>query len=284
MTDIEIRAEQGAELQTYQDAHVARLVAWTEQATAIQGIAEVIVRTKMCPQAYRNKPDEATAAMLAGLELGIMPMAALRAFDDIQGTPAPKAITLRAVVQARGHDLEVLESGPTKAVVEGKRKGSDRWQRVEWTIERADQAGYVAKNAKYKTDPTAQLVARATAEMARWLDSAAIMGMPYSAEEIADSTGLQGSAPSRKVSAADIVGRAVAATEPVADYPTPTWANEQQLQDIRELFQNRGIAEPTARQDFVNNITRRELRNLSSLTSDEAEQVIGALENMGVQP
>lgn len=209
MTEIAIRDEQSA-VAVYQEENIARLARWAEQADAAVRIADVVVGTAMCPKAYRNKPQEGAAAILAGAEMGLSPMASLRAFDDIQGTPAPKAITLRAVVQARGHDLEVVEAGTTRAVVEGRRKGSDRWQRIEWTIERAEQAGYVANNPKWRTDPTAQLVARATAEMARWLDSAAIMGLPYSAEEIGDATGVQAQAVTRRVTAADFV---VAAAE-----------------------------------------------------------------------
>jgi hypothetical protein len=249
MTEIAIRADQGAELQTYHDANLNRLQSWAEQASAVQQMAVVIVTTSMCPKAYRNKPDEATAAILAGIEMGLMPMASLRAFDDIQGTPAPKAITLRAVVQSRGHDLEVIEADTQHCIVEGRRKGSDRWQRLEWTIDRANQAGYPAKNSKWKTDPTAQLVARATAEMARWLDSAAIMGMPYSSEEIGDSTGLQAAAPTRLVTAADIVGQAVDHVQATVDAPTVdeilarigVAETQDELDDIKQLCQTHGI-------------------------------------------
>jgi hypothetical protein len=220
MTDIAIPTEQGADLAVYQEANVTRLQNWTVLADSVYSIAERIVSTTMCPKAYRNKPDEATAAILAGNEVGLGPMASLRAFDDIQGTPAPKAITLRAIVQSRGHDLEVIEADHVHCIVEGRKKGSDRWQRLEWTFARAEQAGYPAKNPNWKKDPTAMLVARATSEMARWLDSAAIMGMPYSAEEISDSSGLVAAPATRRVTAADIVGQAVAHTEATVEAPT----------------------------------------------------------------
>lgn len=249
MTEIAVRPETGAELHTYQDANLARLETWAQQATAVHEMAAVIVTTSMCPKAYRGKPDEATAAILAGIEIGLMPMASLRAFDDIQGTPAPKAITLRAVVQSRGHDLEVIEADEVHATVEGRRKGSDRWQTLTWTIERATQAGYPAKNSKWKTDPTAQLVARATAEMARWLDSAAIMGMPYSAEEISDTTGLQAQPATRRVTAADIIGQAVEHAQPTVDSVDRreaiarirTAEDQDQLDQVKVLCQAAGI-------------------------------------------
>ncbi|MDH6460146.1 hypothetical protein M2302_000297 [Micromonospora sp. A200] len=208
MTDIAVRADQQLDLATGSDQAIERLAEWARVADAAYGIATKLCGTTFAPQAYRGKPEEGCAAILAGAELGFGPMASLRAFDSIQGTPAPKAITLRAVVQSRGHDLEVIEADNKHAIVEGRRKGSDRWQRLEWTIERATTAGYVAKNPKWKTDPTAMLVARATSEMARWLDSAAIMGMPYSAEELYDEPAAVRPKLTR-VTAAEILGAPV---------------------------------------------------------------------------
>lgn len=208
MTDIVIRHDQQLDLATGSDQAIERLAEWARVADAAYGIATKLCGTTFAPQAYRGKPEEGCAAILAGAELGLGPMASLRAFDNIQGTPAPKAMTLRAIVQSRGHDLEVREADAHHAVVEGRKNGSDRWQRLEWTIERATAAGYVAKNPKWKSDPTAMLVARATAEMARWLDSAAIMGMPYSAEELNDEP-VAVRPKLTRVTAAEILGQPV---------------------------------------------------------------------------
>src|SRR5918997_833288 len=104
-------------LETYQDASngvatyqppapatrprtVQRLTEWAESARAAHQVAESLVRTAFVPEAFRNKAHEATAAILAGDEVGLSPMASLRAFDIIQGTAAPRAITHRAVVQS----------------------------------------------------------------------------------------------------------------------------------------------------------------------------------------
>lgn len=208
MSDLVIRQDQQLDLATGSDQAIERLAEWARVADAAYGIATKLCGTTFAPTAYRGKPEEATAAILAGAELGFGPMASLRAFDSIQGTPAPKAITLRAVVQSRGHDLEVRESDANHCIVEGRKNGSDRWQRLEWTIERAEKAGYVAKNPKWKTDPQAMLVARATSEMARWLDSAAIMGMPYSSEELGDEPAAVRPKLTR-VTAAEILGEPV---------------------------------------------------------------------------
>lgn len=207
MSDLAIPAQQGAELQTYQDANLARLEAWAHQAVAVRQMADVIANTSMCPQAYRGKPDEATAAILAGAEVGLSPMASLRAFDSIQGTPAPKAITLRAVVQGLGHTVEIVRSSPDEAVVRGRRRGETEWQTSTWNIDRAQTMGLTGK-AQWKQQPAAMLVARATSEVCRWIAADAIMGMPYAAEEITDHTGLQAAPVTTRVTAADIAGMA----------------------------------------------------------------------------
>ncbi len=211
MSEIEIRTEQSA-VAAYQQSSIDRLQTWAAQAQAVSLIAADICSTSFAPAAYRGKPAEATAAILAGAELGLDPMASLRAFDSIQGVPAPKALTLRAVVQAAGHTVRVVESSPQRCIVEGRRKGDTEWQRVEWTIERAQLMPQYKSNPNWKTSPAQMLVARATSELCRWIAADALMGMPYSAEEISDTTGLQASAPTRAVTAADIVGHALAAT------------------------------------------------------------------------
>jgi len=162
------------------------LEAWARQAQSAAVYAEAVCSTTMAPAAYRGKPAEAAAAILAGAELGFSPMASLRAFDNISGTPAPKAMTLRAVVQAAGHEVRIVESTDERAVVDGRRKGDTEWQTSIWDIVRAQKLAQYKTNAMYKTNIAQMLAARATAEVCRWVGSDAIMGMPYAAEEIGD--------------------------------------------------------------------------------------------------
>jgi hypothetical protein len=186
MTEIAVRNEQNAVV-SYGTDSMDRLSRWVEQARAVSEIAADICATSFAPAAYRGKPAEATAAILAGAELGFDPMASLRAFDSIQGVPAPKAITLRAVVQGAGHKLVIDESTPERAVVRGLRKGETEWQTSTWDIDRARRLDLLKKD-QWQKQPQAMLVARATAEVCRWIASDAVMGMPYAAEEIADET------------------------------------------------------------------------------------------------
>jgi hypothetical protein len=261
MTEIAIRDEPTGELQTYQHANIARLERWALEADRAVRIADLVVGTTMCPQAYRGKPNEAAAAILAGAELGFDPMASLRAFDNIQGTPAPKAITLRAVVQGLGHEVVIVESSTDRAVVKGRRKGDEEWQTSVWDTPRAELLPQFKSNPNYRTNRAAMLVARATSEVCRWIAADAIMGMPYAAEEIGDATGLPVSSPTRKVSAADIVGQAVAATteQPTVDAITAGEAlarirvadSLEQLDEVKRLCQVAGLRDPEVLQAWA---------------------------------
>lgn len=177
----------GAEvaLANVQDQAVHRLAEWAHSADAAYQVAQRLSDSAFVPQQFRGKPVETTAAILAGLEVGLQPMAALRSFDIIQGQAAPRAITLRAVVQAQGHEMVLVESTATRCRMKGKRKGSDEWQSVTWTIDRAKDLGLTGKS-NWKQQPAAMLTARATSELARLIASDAILGIGYSSEEVAD--------------------------------------------------------------------------------------------------
>lgn len=188
MTEIALRQDRGlvvAEPAMGGSATFDRLARWAEAAQAAHTMATSLVQTSFVPEAFRNKPHEATAAILAGAEIGLDPMAALRSFDIIQGTAAPRANTLRAVVQSRGHELVLTESTATRAIVKGRRRGEQNWQQSAWTIDRAAKLGLTNKS-NWKNQPQAMLVARATAECARLIASDAILGIPYASEELID--------------------------------------------------------------------------------------------------
>lgn len=179
-------------IETYQPASTlltsspqSELVAWAQAASAAHQLAVALVKTEFCPVAYRNNPDTATAAILAGAELGLSPLAALRSFDIIQGAVAPRAITLRAVVQAQGHEVWIAKSTESECIARGRRKGSAETQEVRWTTARAQALGLLSKD-QWKKQPGTMLVARATAEICRLVASDAILGVPYVIEELDD--------------------------------------------------------------------------------------------------
>ncbi|GAU66683.1 hypothetical protein SSP35_03_03310 [Streptomyces sp. NBRC 110611] len=166
---------------------VAELVAWADSARAAFTIAESLARTSFVPEAFRGKAHEITAAILTGNEMGLSPMAAVRAFDLIKGTPAMRANAMRALIQSHGHAIWEEETTATRAVVCGRRAGEAEVHRSEWTIERAREAQLTGKD-NWKRQPTAMLLARATSEACRLTASDVLHGVPYSAEELTDGT------------------------------------------------------------------------------------------------
>lgn len=177
------RADEPAHVDVHQA--VAELATWAQSARAAHDVAVQLCQTSFVPQSFRDKPHEATAAILSGLEVGLSPMAALRSYDVISGTAAPRAATLRAILQSRGHRIWVHEATATRAIVRGSRAGESQIQESVWTMDRAKQLGLAGKD-NWRKQPQAMLVARATAECARLVASDAILGIAYTVEELVD--------------------------------------------------------------------------------------------------
>jgi hypothetical protein len=287
-TDIEISGKAATAVTSYSDDAMDRLGLWLQRADALFAIAERICDTSFVPVAYRKKPAEAAAAMLAGAELGFDPMASLRAFDNIQGVPAPKAITLRAVVQGKGHDIEIVESTSERAVVRGRRKGQAEWNAPSvWDIERAKKLPQYKTNPNYQNNPAAMLLARATAEQCRWTAADAIMGMPYAAEEIEDMPALAPSPVTRRLTVADL-------DEPPAVEAAPEFGpmavEEKQKRHMFALWNELGFgddANRATRLELTSKFVGRPIESSNDLTAEEAGVVIAQLvarkEQVGAQ-
>ena len=181
---------------------------WATEADLAYQLANRLATTSFVPSTMRGKVGDITACLLAGNELGLPPMASLKSMDVIHGTPGLRAHAMRGLVQSKGHEIELIESTDTVCRMRGRRKGSENWQEIAWTIGRAQLAGFPAKNPNYKTQPANMLVARATGEICRLIASDALHGVPYTTEELRDFeprvTAVQVGAP---VTAAEILGR-----------------------------------------------------------------------------
>ncbi|WP_445520515.1 hypothetical protein [Streptomyces sp. NEAU-174] len=183
--EIATREEESAAVSTYLNASPpteSELEAWARDAIAISNIAANIATTSLAGQ-YRGKPDEVTAVILAGHELGIQPMTSLKSIDVIQGQPALRAHAMRGLLQSKGHEIELVESDDIHCVMRGRRKGADEWQQVVWDIPRAQRLGLMGKD-QWKKQPKTMLINRATGEICRLVASDALHGMPYAAEEL----------------------------------------------------------------------------------------------------
>lgn len=203
-------------------ATTMRLVEWAEEAQAAHGLAKALCETPFAGQ-FKGQPGAATAAILRGFELGLTPVTSLAAFDVIQGTPAPKAMTLRALAQSHGHDIEIVDSTNEKAVARYRRAGRQDWLTCEFTIEDAKGLGLLSKD-NWRKQPRTMLEARVTSKAARLVASDVLLGIGYSSEELRDGDVRPSAPTSQRVTAADVLGATdtneEAPAEPDAE-PTP---------------------------------------------------------------
>ena len=302
ITQYEGRAE--VALSNAQDVAIHRLGEWAQSAQAAHTIAQTLVQTSFCPDAFRNKPGEATAAILAGIEVGLQPMAALRSFDIIQGQAAPRAITLRAVVQSHGHEMVLVESTSARCRMKGRRKGSTEWQTVTWDLSRAQQLKLTSKS-NWKDQPTAMLLARATSELARLIASDAILGIGYSAEEVADGGVYEEQAAEPNSNGTRKMSRRMpptsdpdpadeaAAEPPVSDQSAgngepsgsePDPITSAQLTKVGILCGELGLTDAAEARREVGAVIGREIKSRKDLTKDEAHRVIERFTSMVEQP
>jgi hypothetical protein len=180
---------------------------WAAEAEAAANIAKALAPTSFIPDHLKvwvnpeeRNPDkkqldydatvaQIAAVLLAGQELELKPMASLRAFVIIRGTVALYAIAARGLLQHQGHEITVVESTSVRAVVRGRRAGTDDYQTSTWDLDRAKLAQlYPGRpDGNWRKSPKAMLVARATAEASRWVASDALLGLPPIVEEVQDA-------------------------------------------------------------------------------------------------
>lgn len=300
MTEITPYQEQAALEPQSLDASLTRLSLWAESATAAYRVADQLVKTSFVPDGFKGKPYEATAAILAGVEVGLSPMAALRSFDVIQGQAAPRAITLRAIVQSHGHDMELVEASDTRCRMRGRRRGAHEWTTVLWTIDRAKSLGLTGKQ-NWKAQPQAMLIARATSELARLIAADAILGIGYTAEEIVDGTG---SVPATATTAPPEGSNGTAApddapappdgskrlsrarrkpTEPAPEPVDDTRPSEAQTAKIMATFGELGYGGAdlrTERLSLTSALIGRTIESTNEVTRDEASRLIDQLDRL----
>ena len=274
---------QAVDVQREMTTRVRSLVDWAQEADAAMTLAQKLTSTAFCPQQFQGKPGDAAAAMLAGGELGLSPLTSLGAFDVIQGRASARAITLRALVQAQGHEMSVIESTTTRCRMKGRRRGANEWQTVDWTIDRAKQLGITGKD-NWKKQPQAMLVARATSELARLIASDALLGIAggYSTEELADGAdeALQVTvAPSEAPAKRTMSRKPRTAPEPA---PVPVeevvevvqMATSKQLTALNIALEERVSAERSEKLAWLENMFDRKFTSSKELTKDEASQAI----------
>lgn len=135
-----------------------------EMMSMAYDLAKSMVGTTMVPKIYQPKSEtdkerekaaqNATAAILYGLELGLNPIQSLQQVFSVNNSPAIYAKTMVALLKAKGYKFRTDEAGPERCTVTGWWPGEEP-ETSTWDIERATQAGFVPtidpETSKYKT-------------------------------------------------------------------------------------------------------------------------------------
>ena len=131
--------------------------------------------------------EEAIALMLIAQSEGLHPARAAMEYHIIQGRPALKADAMLSRFQQAGGKVEWVAYTDDK--VEGIfSHPSGGNVTIDWTIERAKQAGVYGKNPVWKTYPRSMLRARCISEGIRTIYPGVSVGI-YTPEEVQDFTG-----------------------------------------------------------------------------------------------
>lgn len=204
------------------DAAMAMLQSHAQMMDIAYGLASKMCETKLVPTRFYKKPEDATAAILYGLELGLNPIQSLQRVIPIHGMPTLEALTMVALIEPHGYTVKVVEETDTVCEVHGWKPGKDPDvdkpdATSRWTIDRAIKAGYVPRpsspdslcrpevdddwvtvtktwdgkskksvvgNMKYITDPQAMLVAKGRTKVCKELAPHILLGIAASTEDM----------------------------------------------------------------------------------------------------
>lgn len=283
-----------------------------EHAEAMSDAYELASRmcaTSLVPQRFRGKPEDGTAAILYGCELGLNPIQSLQRIFVVHGTPAIEARTMVALLKQRGYRISTVSSTDDEVTVEGVSPGG-QVETSTWTYARAEKAGYtpikdpstgkwktngngnMLGNEKYLTDPQAMLYAKASAEVCRKLAPDVLLGMPYSREDLESEPrrveSVRSERPERARGVAALAQRvtpapeAQAAPAPPAEIST-AMAPATRKKWLNAMFAALGEADCTDRDDQLSVIAvlagrpENPPEHRDSISDDELRNVVNAL-------
>jgi hypothetical protein len=296
-----------------------RLGQWVTAASQAHRLIAGLIDTAFIPDSYKPKIDprstpeqkaaarevaigNGTAAVLQGITLGIDPLMALQQIYIVHGRPGMYAKMMVALVQGHGHEVWDEDLSDTRAVVCGRRKGSEHIIRVVVTMDQARRAQWT-KNEAYAKTPQDMLWSRAAARVCDRIASDVLKGIA-SVEEIRDTvqataevgngrrtvTPRQTPRAAAAVEAAtvedppleadEVPGPAVeGAAEPAAASPFPNGLiTTGQQRKMHALLKEQDMADRDVALVWIAGVIEREIGSTKELTTQEAGQVIEALE------
>lgn len=134
----------------------------------IQTLAEVLAKSSLMPDALKGKVPDVVVSILAGQELGLSPMAAIRGVHVVQGKSVLSADTMVGLVLSSGlaEYFICTEESPERVTYETKRKGAPAPQRASWSRSDTKAAGLNTKD-NWRLYERQMMKARAKAILAR---------------------------------------------------------------------------------------------------------------------
>lgn len=133
-------------------------------------LANALATSKIIPSDLRDRAPDVLMMILSGAEMGLAPMASLRAFDVIKGVATLKTRTLVAAAsQDPGVEyIRPVEYSSERAVWVGKRRGEPEI-RVEFTRADAERAGLWNNGDNWRKYPADMLAARCSKRVASFV-------------------------------------------------------------------------------------------------------------------
>ncbi len=162
------------------------------------------------PKRMLRNPGMIVATVMAGHELGIGPMASLRAFHVVEGKPTADYSFWVARLKAAGYRLKWLERSPERVTLQLVDPDGTESAPETWDKDRAVTAGLWNKAGPWKLYPQTMLTARAVTSAGRAFAAEVMFGC-YETDEADEIVQLAEATIRAEESAATSAQRAVVA-------------------------------------------------------------------------
>ncbi len=133
----------------------------------VHNLSGMFSKSSLIPEALRGKEADVFVSIMAGAELGLPPMAALRGVHVVKGKPVLSADTMVAIVLGSGIAVyfQRIDETPTSVTYETLRKGAPGPVKCTWSDADSKTAGLTS--GTHLQYPRAMRQARCKAMLAR---------------------------------------------------------------------------------------------------------------------
>lgn len=149
--------------------------------------SDILAKSLVIPNAYRNRPYDIVAAGLAGQSFGWDVMTSLRNYHVIEGTASLRPEAMLGLVRRAGHSVSLNLEDDAKngrvAIASGRRRDTGDEHVARFSTHHAELAGLAGKK-NWKQYEDSMLTWRAVSALCRVLFPDVVLGAGYVPEEI----------------------------------------------------------------------------------------------------